>query len=101
MSQTSAALIAAFADNDLYERIVALGATLKLTPQQIADARWKLVIAPAAATGTDTIASVYAYALDVRNQAVAALPPMPGKNPAAVTDDQILHALAATITPLP
>lgn len=101
MSVPSAALIAAFADNDLYERMVALGATLKMTPQQIADARWQLVIAPAAATGTDTIASVYAYAMDVRNQAVAALPPLPGANPAAVTDDQILYALGATITPAP
>ena len=94
MSQTSAALIAAFADNDLYERIVALGAIYGITPDQIAASRWPIVIAPAASTGTDTISSVYAYALDVRNQAVAALPPSPGANPAAVTDAQIIYALS-------
>lgn len=101
MSVPSAALIAAFADNDLYERIVAVGATLGITPDQIAEKRWPLVIAEAQTGGTDTIASVYAYALDVRNQQVAALPPMPGKNPAAVTDDQIRHALGKVFAPQP
>lgn len=94
MSVPSAALIAAFADNDLYERIVALAAGFGITPDQVSGKRWPLVIAPAAATGTDTIASVYQYALDTRNNAVAALPPSPGANPAAVTDAQIVYALS-------
>lgn len=93
MSQTSAALIAAYADNDLYERIVALAATLGITPDQVADKRWAMVIAAANDGGTDTITSVYAYAMDVRAQAVAALPPLPGINPSAVTDEHILYAL--------
>ncbi len=101
MSVTSAALIAAFADNDLYERIVALGATLGLTPDQIAEKRWPLVIAQVNNTGNDTVASVYDYAFDVRAQAVAALPPAPGKNPGAVTDDHILYALGIVFPPAP
>lgn len=99
MSVPSAALIAAFADNDLYERFVALAATLGITPDQIADKRWQMVIADADDGGTDTIASVYDYAYDVRNQAVAALPPPPGQNPGAVTDQHILYALANVFPP--
>lgn len=99
MSVPSAALIAAFADNDLYERLVALGATLGLTPDQIAEKRWPLIIAQANNTGSDTIASVYDYAYEVRANAVAALPPAPGKNPGAVTDDHILYALGSVFQP--
>ncbi|MBN9607864.1 MAG: hypothetical protein BGO26_06770 [Actinobacteria bacterium 69-20] len=101
MSQTSAALIAAFADNDLYERIVALAATVGVTPDQVAQARWQMVIAAANDSGTDTIASVYDYAMETRAQAVAALPPAPGINPGAVTDAHILHALGAVFPPTP
>lgn len=42
-----------------------------------------------------TLADVYTYAATVHAQAVAALPPEPGKNPAAVTDAHINAAFEA------
>ena len=43
-----------------------------------------------------TVASVYAYAYNVYHQTV---PPKPGANPAAVTDDHIRHAVSAVVIP--
>lgn len=43
-----------------------------------------------------TVASVYAYAYNVYRQTV---PPKPGANPGAVTDDHIRHAVQAVVTP--
>lgn len=45
-----------------------------------------------------TVASVYAYAYNVYRETV---PPKPGANPGAVTDDHIRHAVAAVVTPPP
>ena len=45
-----------------------------------------------------TVASVYAYAYNVYRETV---PPKPGANPGAVTDDHIRHAVGAVVTPPP
>ncbi len=50
-----------------------------------------LITAPV--DGTTTVTDVYAYALDVRNTALAALPPLPGINPGAVTDIHLATAI--------
>lgn len=47
-----------------------------------------------------TIADVRAYAAAVREQAVAALPPAPGFDPAAVTDVHLRTAVDAFFAPL-
>ena len=87
---TSAAIIAASRDSDLLARAVALGATLGLTRADVEAQRTRLASAPVNSEG-DTVASVYEYA--------AAQPRYrPGEDPAAVTDQHILHALG-TITP--
>lgn len=87
---TSAAIIAASHDSDLLARLVALGSTLGLTQADVEAARTRLASAPVDESGA-TVASVYEYA--------AAQPRYrPGEDPAAVTDQHILHALG-TIQP--
>lgn len=51
--------------------------------------------------GGQTIADVLAYANNVYRDLLATLPPAPGANPAAVTDDMIREATAAVLTELP
>lgn len=89
---TSESLINAAADTDLALRFVALGATLGYTQGDIESNLRKLVAAQLNANG-DTVASVYDYAYQVRKQALDAVPPSPGANLAAVTDDYIRSAL--------
>ncbi|WP_115728240.1 hypothetical protein [Actinomyces culturomici] len=96
---TSAAIIAARDNSDLKDRARALGATLGMTAVEV-DAVWdRVVVADVDNTGTSSIATVFEYAKLTYDQAVAALPPEPGVNPAAVTDTQILHALQGFATP--
>lgn len=87
---TSAAIIAASHDNDLLERFVALGATLGIPARDVEQARTKLAIAPVDDGDDDSVATVYEYALEKPRHKV-------GEDPAAVTDDHILHALKATL----
>lgn len=89
---SSSALIAAAADNDLIRRFVALGATLGMTRSDVEMARERLAAAPVDDQG-NTVASVHEYASAVYNDAVEALPPRPGVNPASVTDAHMIHAL--------
>lgn len=84
---SSAAIIAAARDNDLFERAVALGSTLGLTRADVEAHRMKLASAPVDSE-SNTVASVYEYASATYNPT-----PRPGQNPAAVTDAHILHAL--------
>lgn len=89
---TSAALIAAAEDQNLYARIKALAATLGWTEQDVASIRAQLVAAPVDDTGSDTVASVYEYARQSYNP-----PPPPGMDPAAVTDEHLLYAIERTL----
>ena len=93
---TSAQIIAARDNETLKDRARALGALVGMTPSEV-DAVWPtLVVAPVDQTGDASIATVLAYAQTVYDQALAALPPEPGSNLAAVTDAQILYALHPT-----
>ena len=85
---SSAAIIAASNDHDLLARAVALGATIGLTQADVETQRTKIASAPVDSEGS-TIASVYEYA-----RATYSPTPRPGENPAAVTDQHILHALS-------
>lgn len=91
--QTSADIIAASRDDDLADRLVALGAEQGLAPQQVTAMRSQLAAAAATETG-DTIASVYAYKLATYTRQLR-----PGEDPAAVTDDHLRHALTVIFPP--
>ncbi len=92
-SPSSASIIHATRDQDLLDRAKALGATLGMTAGEV-EAEWdQLVTKPVDDTGDNTIASVFEYAQSKYAEALAALPPKPGVNPAYVTDTHILHAL--------
>ena len=84
---SSHSLIAAARDADLTARIIALGRAAGHTEQDVRDAIPVLVGKPAD-NANATIASVYEYAV-----ATYTPTPRPGENPAAVTDEHILHAL--------
>ena len=84
---TSASLIAAARDADLTARIIALGRAARHTEQDVRDAIPVLVGKPAD-NATATIASVYEYTVATYDPT-----PRPGENPAAVTDEHIMHAL--------
>lgn len=82
---TSAAIIAASQDSDIYARLVALGATVGLSQAQIDAERTRLAAAPVDDQG-NTVASVYEYsAAQPRYRA--------GEDPAGVTDAHLIHAL--------
>lgn len=93
MTAPSTALIAATRDQTLKDRAVALAATLGMTENEV-EAAWRnIIVTNADNTGKTTIADVYAYALEVRRQELAKLPPEVGANLAAVTDEHLLFAL--------
>lgn len=96
----SHAIIATAADDALAARAVALAATLGIphAETQIRDRRRELAVVPIPnGEGTTTITAVHEYASFTRAQYVAATPPPPGENPAAITDAQIIAALEALI----
>ena len=89
MNYNSADLIAAANDNDLLPRILAIGnGVLGIKEQDIRDKIKVIVASPVNGTGNDSIASVYAYAVNTYAPA-----PRPGENPAAVTDAHLEYAL--------
>lgn len=90
---SSAAIIAARDDDHLKDRARALGASIGMTSMEVEAAWDRLVTLPVDESGASSIATVYEYAAAQYAQALAALPPEPGVNPAAVTDAHILYAL--------
>lgn len=86
-------------DSDLRARLELAAAEAGIAPTDTASrqAVWdqviRIVTAPLA-DGT-SIVDAYAYADDVRRDALAKVPPAPGVNPAAVTDDMLREAVAA------
>lgn len=93
---TSQAIISAAKDPDLRERIVAIAAKMKVkNPSYFVDSNlFELASTAVDSSGDNSIATVYEYANLQHAQALAELIP-PGKNPAAVTDAHIEHALTA------
>lgn len=90
MATTSTAdILAAASDGDLLRRLIATAARNGIPdPQRHVEGRlMQLVATPLDDQGT-TVASVYAYAR-------ATMPPAPGANPAAVTDQMLTAAITA------
>lgn len=95
MTDTTAQHIAARDDKDLRSRLVAAAEQAHIpNPEAFVEANVGLLISTEIAPGT-TLTSVHAYASTVYGEAVAALPPKPGLNPAAVTDTQLAQAIHA------
>ena len=86
---TSAALIQAASDRNITARLVALGRQGGATEQDILDAIPRLVGVAVTEAG-DTIASVLDYAVTTYEPT-----PLPGANPAAVTDAYLVAALTS------
>lgn len=90
---TSNAIISASQDRDLQERFVAMAAEQGVTDPQswVASQAYALACAPVNETG-DKVADVYEYS-ESQYQAKLAGLVAPGKDPSAVTDDQLRHAI--------
>jgi len=88
---TLAEISAAAADPDLLSRVISAAAEAGISaPQQWAETNIRAIVTKAVTGGSDTIASVYGYAVATYTPA-----PRPGENPAAVTDEYIRTAVAA------
>jgi hypothetical protein len=99
MADTTAQHIAARNDKDLEARLVAVAEQQQIpNSEQFVEANMgRLVSVPI--EGNTTITAVHAYASAVYEGEVAALPPKPGVNPAAVTDSQLAQAVSAVWGP--
>lgn len=99
MTDTTAQHIAARGDSDLVARLVAVAEQAAIpNPDSFVQQNVGRIISTDIGSGT-TLTSVHAYASAVYNEAVAQLPPLPGVNPAAVTDEQLAAAVQAVWTP--
>lgn len=96
---TSQAIISAAKDADLRERVIAIAAKMKVkNPSYFVDSNlFELASTAVDSSGDKSIATVYEYANLQHAQALAELIP-PGKNPAAVTDAHIEHALGVLLS---
>lgn len=96
---TTTEFIAATSDGDLLRRAIAAAQIAGVANAQAwVEANFGKIIAQTVSPAGDpvqTVADVYAYALNVRNQAVAALPVPPGQNLGAVTDANLATAIAS------
>lgn len=91
---STAAFIACTSDADLIRRVQAVAQMAGVSnAESWATANLAAICLHAGAGGV--IADSYAYALAVRDEHVAATPPPPGVNPAAVTDDMLNEAVNA------
>lgn len=99
MTDTTAQHIAARDDKDLRSRLVAAAEQAHVdNPESFVQANIGRLISTKI-NGDTTVTAVHAYASSVYDAAVAALPPAPGLNPAAVTDDQLAQAIQAVWGP--
>lgn len=98
MTDTTAQHIAARDDEDLVARLVASAEQAHI-PNPDSFVRMNVGKLISADIGGTTVTTVHAYASLVYEEAVAALPPKPGLNPAAVTDDQLAQAIQAVWAP--
>jgi hypothetical protein len=92
--------ISARGDQDLLERLIAM-AEMEGIPSAAGWVQQYIgaIISTPLTESNDTIASVFDYAKSQYEDAVAALPPKPGQNPAAVTDEYLRTAVQKLITP--
>lgn len=97
---TSKSILSAALDNDLLQRAIAIAADegVKNPEGELAHRMFDLATAPVTDDGS-TVASVYEYATAVREEALAKVPPEPGANPAAVTDEHLRYAIRHRFLP--
>lgn len=99
MAATTAQHIAARNDVDLLQRFIAkaemMGVESPTSFIQNNMAKLISVDIDTSQEGLQTITDVYAYADAIRTEHVAATPPPPGQNPAAVNDPQLEAAILA------
>lgn len=99
MTDTTAQHIAARDDQDLHARLIAVAEQHHIdNAEQFVQVNLGKLISTDLGGGS-TITSVHAYASTVRQAAVDQLPPAPGLNPAAVTDEQLAQAVSAVWAP--
>lgn len=95
MADTTAQHIAARDDQDLMARLIASAEQAHIpNPESFVRQNVGRLISTEIVGGT-TVTAVHAYASTVYAEALAALPPKPGLNPAAVTDNQLAEAVQA------
>ena len=102
MTATLNQLNAAANDPDLRARLELAAAEAVIAPTDVASRQlvWDRIIAVISAplaNGT-SIMDAYAYADDVRSEALAQVPPPPGSNPAAVNDDMLREAVRSVLS---
>jgi hypothetical protein len=101
MADTTAQHMAARDDEDLTARLVAVAEQASIpNPASFVKSNIGRLVSTEIDTAT-TLTSVHAYATGQYEIAVAALPPRPGVNPAAVTDTQLAAAVQAVWEPNP
>lgn len=94
-------LIVSSKDADLKERVTVLAAEMGISNPESWVAANMLTLAATEVDGeSNTVASIYEYAYETYEKALAALPEKPGKNPGAVTDTHIRHALEKLRAPV-
>lgn len=99
MTDTTAQHIAARDDEDLVARLIAAAEQAHIpNPETFVRGQVGTIISTDIGDGT-TLTTVHAYAKSVYDTDVAALPPKPGVNPAAVTDEQLTAAVQAVWGP--
>ena len=96
---TSQAIISAAKDADLRERIIAIAAKMRVkNPGYFVDSNlFELASTAVDSSGENSIATVYDFYSIKYAKAAAELVP-PGKNLAAVTDENIEHALRVLLS---
>jgi hypothetical protein len=99
MTDTTAQHMAARDDKDLLARLIAAAEQAHIpNPESFVRTNVGKLISTEIAGGA-TITAVHAYASTVYQDAVSQLPPAPGVNPAAVTDQQLTQAIQAVWGP--
>jgi len=99
MTDTTAQHIAARDDEDLRKRFVAAAERAHIpNPASFVESNIGRLVSTEISSGT-TITTVHAYAVGQYEIAKDALPPAPGLNPAAVTDEQLASVVGSVWTP--
>lgn len=99
MTDTTAQHIAARDDQDLVARLIAAAEQAHIdNPETFVRNNIGKLISTEIGQDT-TITTVHAYASLIRESALAQLPPKPGLDPAAVTDQQLAQAIQAVWEP--
>lgn len=98
MTDSTAQHIAARDDDDLTQRLVAAAEQAHI-PNAGSFVQQNAGTLISTDIGGTTLTAIHAYAKNVYDEAVSLLPPRPGLNPAAVTDEQLTQAIQAVWAP--